>query len=126
MAAGQEMELDVGIVARPAAERTKAARLEMVGGAEPGLEEQPLRADQRLAKTSSSCELSVIGCDAFLLDIDFQMILQILADARPVCTPRQCRAAARSAAGPMPDSSSSFGELIDEAARITSRRALTT
>ncbi len=56
----------------------------MVGGAISRFEEQPLRADHRFRE---KVELRVErdGLRAFLLDIDFKMILQILAYTGAVC-----------------------------------------
>lgn len=53
------------------------------------------------------------------------MVLQILADAGPVGDDRNA-VSARCLAGPMPDNIRILGELMEEAATITSRRALTT
>ena len=51
------------------------------------------------------------------------MVLQVLADARQVVHDRDAELRAARAAGPMPESFRSWGELIAPAARITSRRA---
>jgi hypothetical protein len=116
----QEMILDVGIGdARAAAD--EAAGLEMIGGAEAVLAQQP--AQRRSAPSASRIDRGVQR-DRLLaghLKIEFQMILQILADARQVLDDSM-PSARSSAAGPTPES---FKQLrrIDRAAARGSLRA---
>ena len=71
----------------------EAAGLEVIGGAQTVLAQQPARADQRAAP---QIDRRIQG-DRFLaghLEIEFQMILQILADAGQIVNHRECRARA--------------------------------
>ena len=58
------------------------------------------------------------------LEGEFEMVLQVLADARPVGDDADPERAS-SAAGPTPESFSNCGELIGPPQRMTSRRART-
>jgi hypothetical protein len=74
----------------------------MVGSAEATFEEQPLRADQRLRDWVEH-RIERDWLDRFLLDVEFQMILEVLADAGSVgddidavfrrCAAGRCRTA---------------------------------
>ena len=78
----QEMELDIGI-ANAGARADEAARLEMVRGAEAAPAHEPLGADERaLDETRMRKERDrLLGGD---LKGEFEMVLQVLADARSV------------------------------------------
>ncbi len=77
-----EMILDVGVV--DAGRRAhEGCRLEMVGGAEAGLEEQPFGADQRLGERVED-RIERDRLERFLLDVEFHMVLQIAPDAGAV------------------------------------------
>ncbi len=78
----QEMILDIGVldIGRGSDE---AAALEMIGGAEPFLGEQPARPDRPLGEGRHGREQG----DRFAashLEVEFQMVLKVLADARPI------------------------------------------
>ena len=78
----QEVVLDVGVL--HAWRRThEGGRLEMVGRAEPALEQQPARPDQRLGERVQH-RVKGDRLDRFLLDVEFEVVLQIAADAGPV------------------------------------------
>src|SRR5690606_10193627 len=78
----QEMILDIWVL-HPRAGAHEGRGLEMVRGAEPGLEEEPFRANEDLRKEP---EARVQGdrLAAGLLDIEFQMVLQVSAYAGQV------------------------------------------
>ena len=62
----------------------------MVGGAEPGLEEQPFGADQRL-REQVQLRIERDRLQQFLLDVELHMVLQVLPDAgRSATTSMPC------------------------------------
>ena len=78
----QEMELDVGI-AHAGARADEAAGLEMIRGAEPAPACEPVQADQAAGEKAG---VAIEG-DRLLrgdLEIELEMVLKVLADARPV------------------------------------------
>ena len=79
---GEEVILDIGIGnSRPAAD--KATAFKLVAGSKPPTQEEPLRPDNRLTQQIGLAEQRD-GLGAGHLEIKFQMILQIRADAGPV------------------------------------------
>ena len=78
----QEMELNVG-VANAGARADEAARLEMVGGAEAAPAHQPLGADER-APDEARVRKERDRLPGGDLKGEFEMVLQVLADAGPV------------------------------------------
>ena len=90
----------------------------------PSRAQQPARADHGALPIRPSDEIQRDRLRAGDLEVEFQMVLQVLADAGQVGAPRGCRAPAARSAGPMPESFSSCGELIGPPDRITSRRAM--
>ena len=98
----EEVVLDVG-VADAGAGADEAAALEMVGGTQPLLEEEPAQADQGLGPgVHRAVERDRLAAGD--LEVEFQMVLQVLAHAgevvrRPRCrgraarTPGRCRRA---------------------------------
>src|SRR5579863_10220536 len=78
----QEMELNVG-VADAGARADEASGLEVVGGAEAAPAHQPLGADERAAEeTGIRKERDRLPRGD--LNRELEMVLQVLADARPV------------------------------------------
>ncbi len=114
------MELDVRI-AHAGARADEAAGLEMIGGAEAAPARKPVKADPGARNEARAA----VERDRLLrgdLEIELEMVLQVLADARPVgddVDPER----ANSAAGPIPESFRSCGELIAPPQRTTSRLA---
>ena len=93
----------------------------MIAGAEAGAAQEPLQADEPAPNEAGVA----IKRDRLLrgdLEIEFEMVLQILADAGRSAT-TSIPSARSSAAGPTPESLSNCGELIAPPHRITSRRA---
>src|SRR5687767_6154193 len=76
---GQEVKLEIGI-RNACLAPNEGASLEMVGGAEPGAERHPLQADPR-PREKAEMRVERDRALADLLHIDFQMILQVGANA---------------------------------------------
>jgi hypothetical protein len=78
----QEVVLDVGVLDAGAGAH-EGGRLELVGGAEPRLGEEPARADQRLGdQVVVAVEGDRLGRG--LLDVDLEVVLEVRADAGAV------------------------------------------
>ena len=78
----QEVILDVRVF--DACFRTQeGSALEMVGGTEPGFEQQPFETDQALGE-QVQLRVKADRLGAFLLDIELKMVLQIGTDAGAV------------------------------------------
>ena len=117
----QEMKLDVG-PADARARADEAAGFEMVGRAEPGFEGDPAHADQGLGQQAGR-RIERDRLRAGLLDIEFQMVLEVRADAGQVVDDRDAAVRADGPAAPMPESIRSCGALIGPPLRTISRRA---
>ena len=89
---------------------------------EPVPEQEPARADRAPCATGARDRIERDRLRAGDLEIEFQVVLQVLADAGQIVHHRM-PVRRSSSAGPMPESFRSCGELIGPARRITSRRA---
>src|SRR5437762_7044163 len=78
----QKVIFDVGIV-DAGMRADEAAALEMIGGAETGLEQEPFEPDEGLGEEIEA-RTQRYRLQAFHLEIEFEMILQIVADARQI------------------------------------------
>ncbi len=94
----------------------EAAALEVVRRAGPAAQEQPLRPDERPAPQLRRGRLHRHGLEAPELDVDLEVVLEVLPDARQVGHDRDPEALAGRPPAPTPDSISSCGR-VDRAAR---------
>src|SRR5689334_1878631 len=79
---GQKVQLEIRVAdAGPASD--EGAGLEVIGGAEPGAERQPLKTDPRACE-KPEMRIQRNRTRARLLHIDLEMVLQAGAHARPV------------------------------------------
>lgn len=119
---GQEMILDIGLLdARRRAQ--EGAGFELVGSAEAGFEEHPLRADNPL-HVPGQPGVERDRLQAGLLEIEFHMVLQVGADARPVVFHLYAHLL-QMLPGADAGEHQQFRELKEDAETITSRFALT-
>src|SRR5690242_16374285 len=79
---GEEVIFDIGIF-DAGTRANEAAALEMIGGAEARLEQQPFDADEPLGKEIETRQQRD-RLERFHLEIDFEMVLQILPNARQI------------------------------------------
>ena len=87
----QEVEHQVRVGDVVVAAREPAA-LEVVGGSGPAAQEQPLGPDERPAPFLGGRRLHRNGLEALVLDVDLEMILEMVADAREIGHDRDAKA----------------------------------
>ena len=105
----------------PARERMKPQDSKWLVAPRPVLEEQPLQPDHAL-REPVQLRVERDRLRGLQLEIDLEMVLQVLAHAGQGVHHVDA-GSLQTSPGPMPESCSSFGELMAEAAMITSRRA---
>ena len=110
----QEMVLDVGIAARPARLRMKPPVSKWLVAPSPSLDSSQ-RAPISALREQAHRRIERDRLRAGHLEIELEMVLQVLADAGQVVHDRDAVLAQARRPGPMPESFSSCGELIEPA-----------